>query len=673
MSNLSNQNSSKMNENVIHPNNIECLKHCTNYNLLIKLHQTNYKDYSFFSKINHAQKNDVFLINNYSSSEIIQTIFKNSINSNQSLVIPYNYESLFSKSSIDKSIKDKIIHYPLESEKISKNFIDFSKNIGNHLDNEGLNLLIKFDLNSDNKSIILDKNILYNLLSFKISGKIHKTDLLLDKDVLFLIDIKKIIKSIQIKLEYLQTIIKQPYNMKYFFIPLLEYQNIGIIISPNSQFTPFNINEMKTNFNSIVKQKFILKSIIISLNISSLFKNIIINTYNPFIKGIENNKEKLSDYTNDETTSSSSNNSPNLSYEKVYENLNMPLDNNFCLFNNYTNINNNLNNKNNINKNYINNNLNQSYKNKLKTHYLKSNNNKKKQFNNYNCNNDIYKNRNYYQKYFDINTIIINSNDIFSKTLFNRYQDKSNSTCNLKILIEFLKIHIKKPLSEITIFDFFSYFSFLSSFSLKIPLFNKDGTIIKTTLTPTLHELKLYIKNPKYIKKIEKKLQLNKNISEKKTSSPLSLNDKDNNIYKEIEGFEISILENGTILRISYNENKPYYLTESLFENLEKLMNLFKCFKKINIAKNILIDKSFISIGWNSINASNIFSSSFIFYYLFNGNLLGVLSDIKENEKYFWLNSIEEIQNKRKKVDYNYLIEENYCKVYDFINNSNKK
>jgi hypothetical protein len=351
----------------------------------------------------------------------------------------------------------------------------------------------------------------------------------------------------------------------------------------------------------------------------------------------------------------------------------MPLDNNFCLFNNYTNINNNLNNKNNINKNYINNNLNQSYKNKLKAQYLKSNNNKKKQFNNYNCNNDIYKNRNYYQKYFDINTIIINSNDIFSKTLFNRYQDKSNSTCNLKILIEFLKIHIKKPLSEITISDFFSSFSFLSSFSLKIPLFNKDGTIIKTTLTPTLHELKLYIKNPKYIKKIEKKLQLNKNISEKKTSSPLSLNDKDNNIYKEIEGFEISILENGTILRISYNENKPYYLTESLFENLEKLMNLFKCFKKINIAKNILIDKSFISIGWNSINASNIFSSSFIFYYLFNGNLLGVLSDIKENEKYFWLNSIEEIQNKRKKVDYNYLIEENYCKVYDFINNSNKK
>ena len=660
MSNLSNQNSSKMNENLIHPNNIECLKHCTNYNLLIKLHQTNYKDYSFFSKINYAQKNDVFLINNYSSSEIIQTIFKNSINSNQSLVIPYNYESLFSKSSIDKSIKDKIIHYPLESEKISKNFIDFSKNIGNHLDNEGLNLLIKFDLNSDNKSIILDKNILYNLLSFKISGKIHKTDLLLDKDVLFLIDIKKIIKSIQIKLEYLQTIIKQPYNMKYFFIPLLEYQNIGIIISPNSQFTPFNINEMKTNFNSIVKQKFILKSIIISLNISSLFKNIIINTYNPFIKGIENNKEKLSDYTNDET-SSSSNNSPNLSYEKVYENLNIPLDNNFCLFNNYTNINNNLNNKNNINKNYINNNLNQSYKNKLNAQYLKSNNNKKKQFNNYNCNNDIYKNRNYYQKYFDINTIIINSNDIFSKTLFNRYQDKSNSTCNLKILIEFLKIKLNQALSELTLNNFFNSFFRIGLMSLRIPFFKVCGGIIEKTLTPSLKEIKLLIKNSKLIKKIKKKF----------SQKILTSNSSEENIMMDVEGFNIHISEKESLVKIIYNEERPYYLTESLNDKLEQLMNISKYMKKINIEKNVIINKSYMSIKWNFINGNNLFSSSFISYYLFNSNLVGILSDIKEKEYSFFLNSIEDRTSKNFNIDYRNIVYENNNNIFDFINSIN--
>jgi hypothetical protein len=50
--------------------------------------------------------------------------------------------------------------------------------------------------------------------------------------------------------------------------------------------------------------------------------------------------------------------------------------------------------------------------------------------------------------------------------------------------------------------------------------------------------------------------------------------------------------------------------------------------------------------------------------------MLGVLSDIKEKETNFWLNSIEEINNKRIKVDYNYLPKENYFKIYDFINNN---
>ena len=60
-------------------------------------------------------------------------------------------------------------------------------------------------------------------------------------------------------------------KINHFFVPLLEYGNIGIIISPNSECFPFNINEIKTNFNSIVKQKFILNSILIALNISPKF------------------------------------------------------------------------------------------------------------------------------------------------------------------------------------------------------------------------------------------------------------------------------------------------------------------------------------------------------------------------------------------------------------------
>ena len=226
---------------------------------------------------------------------------------------------------------------------------------------------------------------------------------------------------------------------------------------------------------------------------------------------------------------------------------------------------------------------------------------------------------------------------------------------------------MKQPLSELTIVDFFSSFSYIGSFSLKIPLFNKDGTILRVALTPTLQELKLYIKNQKYIKKIEKKLKLNKEETKNTTSSP-QLNG--NNLHKEIEGFTINISEDRTLLTISYNENKPYYLTESLFEKFEQLMQLFKCLRKIYIEEGILVDKSFVSIRWNSINSNNILSSSFNFYYLFNGDFIGLLADLKENEKYFWLNSIEEMDNKRTKINYNYLIEENYLKVYDFINNN---
>ena len=671
MSNLSNENQSKINENNIHSNTIECLKYCTNYNLLITRHQNNFKDNLNFSKISYAHKNDIFLVNNYSSPEIIKTISENSINNNKNLLISSNYESLFNKSFIDKSIKETIIKYPLEPEIIGINFIDISKKIDNHLNNKGLNLLVKFDVNKDKNCIVFDKNIIYNLLSFRISGKIHNYNLFLKNDTIILLDIKKIVKSIQIHLENIQKLkLQQFYNIENIFVPLLEYQNIGIIISTNSQFSPINIMEMKTNFNSIVKQKFILKSIVISFNISSLFKNITVNINNDSIIKINenNNKEKSIDFNNDETTSSSSNNSPKLTYEKINENLNAPLKGNFFLFNNFTN--NNLNFKNNNNKKYINNYLNYNYKNNIKCQYLKSNSNKNNiQFYNNNNNFNKYGNQknNNYHKNIDINTTIINSNDLFSKTLFNRYQDKSNSTCNLKILIEFLKIKMKKPLSELTIFDFFSSFSNIGSFSLKIPLFNKDGTILRVSLTATLQELKIYIKNQKYIKKIEKKLKLNKTETENTSSSP-QLND--NNLHKEIEGFTISILEDRTLLAISYKENKPYYLTESLFEKFEQLMNLFKCLRKINIEEGILVDKSFIIIRWNSINSHNILSSSFNFYYLFNGNFIGLLSDLKENEKYFWLNSIEEMDNKRTKINYNYLIEENYLKVYDYINNN---
>ena len=98
-------------------------------------------------------------------------------------------------------------------------------------------------------------------------------------------------------------------------------------------------------------------------------------------------------------------------------------------------------------------------------------------------------------------------------------------------------------------------------------------------------------------------------------------------------------------------------------------MSLFKSLKKININNNVLINNSYLSIGWKIINTNNILNSSFYSYYLFNGNFLGIIPKIKENEKNFWINSVIEVNNNQQAVNFNYLIFENCKKVNDFINN----
>ena len=113
-------------------------------------------------------------------------------------------------------------------------------------------------------------------------------------------------------------------------------------------------------------------------------------------------------------------------------------------------------------------------------------------------------------------------------------------------------------------------------------------------------------------------------------------------------------------------------MTESLNDKLEQLINISKFIKKINIKESVIINQSFMSVEWNFINGNNIFSSSFTSYYLFNCNLLGILSDIKEKEYFFWLNIIQERKNKNIKFDYNNIIYENYNNIVSFINGINR-
>ena len=694
---LLSQNPTNTKENPIHITCLEYLKNFTNYTLFISFNQKNDQDSPYFSKPIYSAKNDIFILNNLSSNEIIEKIYEKSVNRKIKSLFSYIDQSIFDRS-MTKFEQTAENQFQTDSDKKSS-FI----NIDSLLNNKDINILLKYDLNEKNNPLTFDKNSLYNKLSFKININ-HVSDKSLEKSILFILDIKKIIKSIQVKLESLkESRLADSNSVKEFFIPLLEYKNIGLIISPNLESGNLDLNMMKTNFNSIVKQKFILNGIVFAIDIFSLWK--ITNTNNEnlnntSLKKIENIKEineKNYDYYNDETTSESSNyNSPKITNKQFYEriidnNLNDSLCNHFILNNknnNYLKFNKKINNNkfiinNNNSFSNINGNSKYQYQNlKLNTKTKYNNNKKNKQCKYIYENNKInlyYNNNNggiidkysYYDNDFEINTIILNSNDIFSKTLFNRYQDKSNSICNLKILIEFLKIQMKKPLSKLTIFDYFSSFIKLSSLSLTIPFYKNDGVLTKNTFTPSLHELKIFLQNPKIINKLKRRCKP-KDIRKKNSSSSLlSSSTEDNKIFKEIDGFEISIIENKNIAKIYYNETRPYYLTESLCDKLKQLMTKLKFIQKINIDKNILYEKSYISIEWNIVNGNNISGSSFISYHLFNGNLLGVLSKIKEKEKSFWTNSIEEIHNKRIKVDYNYLIEENYYKIFDFINNDN--
>ena len=675
-----------------HRTTLKCLKECSNYNLSISCNQRNETNFSFFSKILHSYQNNIFAFNNLYPSEIISSISeKTTINKENNLIsCIYKIIDYKSDNKIDQTLENEQIQLPLESEKLNLNFM----NVENYISRRGINLLLKFDLNDDKRPIVFDKNILYNILSYKINAKLHDGQNLFDKDIFFLVDIKKIVKSIQIRLENLKkNENKNIGRINEIFVPLLEYENIGFIISPNYKSFPLDLRAIKTNFNSIVKHRFVLKSILISLNISSLNQNSSLisdnekfsNLSDLSLKKIENVKDKSNDYIADENTSQSSNhnsNSPKI-FEKGdkqlneimdFQNINKSLNNSFIL----PNINLSINNINNdeisyTNNSYILDNNNNQYNNSYYSIKAKRKFDLKKniQYNYsnyslYNINNIKNKYSSYHNNY-NINTIIFNSNDIFSKTLFNRYQDKSNSTCNLQILMEFLKMKMKKSLSDLTIYDFFHSFYKVSSLSLKIPFFKNDGKLIQSTLTPSLNELNLYINNSTLIKKLENKFKISQKNSE---SSTISRSSDEGIITKQIDDFVVSILENKSLVKISFKEHKPYYLTDSLYDKLEKLINNLKYIKKINIDKNVLLEKSYISIQWNIINGSNNLSSSFISYYLFNGNMLGVLSDIKEKETNFWLNSIEEINNKRIKVDYNYLPKENYFKIYDFINNN---
>ena len=608
-------------------------------------------NFNYFSKFVLEGENNKYIFNNISPKEIIQNIEEKSIKNNIKNLTSYDYNNIFEESNL-KSKAGEMEEYNINREMIKLNIIYPDK----FSSKKGKNILIKFDIKPNEIPFILEKSNINITFTCSIDINSNGQNNIYKNDIYFPLEIKKIVKNIQVRLEDLKQKGIKNLNDEIFIQTFRP--NMGIIISQNPNNIKLNLETMKTNFNSIVKQKFRIKSILISFNLSlSLDKEIQKSDKSQI--NIINDSEKISDSVNDEITScgSSNYNSPKISGSEKDSQDNNKNSCNFNKFNSYNSIENNnfsddlnfMRNNfrkiNSCNLNYMfnlpNNFTNVPFKprQKKKSYYIRNYNNSK----------------------FNENITFLNSSDIFSKTLFNRYLDKSNSTCNFKILIEFLKIKLNQPISELSLSNFFNSFSKISLMSLKIPFFKTNGGTIQKTLTPSLKEIKLVIKDSKLIEKIRKKF-----------SDKLSpINSLGEEILFDINGFDIFIIEKHSFVKIFYKEEKPYYLRESLNDKLEQLIDISKYIKKINIENNVIINKSYLNIEWNFINGNNIFSSSFISCYLFNSNLLGILSDINEKEFNFWVNSIEERMDHVCNVDYSRIVYENNNNVSRYINSIN--
>ena len=504
----------------------------------------------------------------------------------------------FKKNLISSQMNQQKILFPINSEEIR--YISSAR-----CDTNGNVLLIKFKSYNSVNQFIFTKNNILNIIYLTISAKINQNCLF--KNLQFSIQIRKIIKSIQLYIEknYENEKENSVIKDKEFLVPLSEQPNIAILIQTRNDIT-------KTNFNSIVKKNFSIKEIYIALNISNLLN----------ISSLSlNESNDINNYEDeDEDTVYSSNfstqNHSTFSFNDISKNI----------------------------KSYYNDN---NYINYKRDHEIYNNSIYYTGFNHCYMDNNNKKYSSVSWDEMGIEVIIINSNDLFAKTLFNRFQDKSNTTCNFKILTDFLTINKKQFSNKMNINNFIKIFYEVSSVCLGVPIFKLNGELTKISLTPSLHSLKLYIKDKKLLSIFSKKYNKSENI--------------------EIKNFIINVMKEG-IIKITYDEQRPYYLTESFYEKISELTDEIKYIKKITIDK-IIIDKSYISLSWNIINTNNISSlkNSFNSYYSFNGDTLGIIPNLYEDND-LWVRNIEEISNKRGIINYRALIcENNIEKVKRFI------
>ena len=650
-----NDNQSKIKTKNIHKNNVKCLFNCTQYklNLTIK-HKNTVVGYQFLNSNN-------YYYSNISDNQILSLIMQKEETEGININNKFNLENLYEIIS-DNNIFQKDLTFPIENK--NKNEVSFFNNFTSTSTNLGNNscLLIEFDLDNykvHNKYFkIINQSFFESEIKCTLNGLVHQKELL-KNDIFFKIDPKKLIKSIGNRIEnykndYLKLDKKNKHLFRYkanFFTPFIQEPNIGILFSTNNKQNLNNIEQLKTNFNSILMKKFILLKLFIAINLP----------HNHLYS--VNVLDKILNENNENDTKSNFD----------YLNLQLSVDvshNSFFMNSSNENINNlsNCNNK------------------KIKSNfqiYFKKNNSEN--ITNYPLRNSCFipKKQNLENIDFKIekqntkikiNQILINEKNKFSNEIYKKFKTKSNYLSNFHIFNKILKklFLTKKDINSISIENFFKIIEKTCSFGLPIPIINESGNYQQLIFSSSLSSMIIFIKNSDFYDSINNKLSNLNNLKDFRLSASTRSNSEDNtnNNFFQVNDFyseNTKTLLYEKYVIIEFNETKPPFLRYSLNEQIK---NIFTPFLNSNInikLSDIDLEKSFFCISWSPINTHQN-QTCFLSYYLFNGNLIGILPFKLEVSK--WLGMIVYNENEivYKKVNE---LKKNITQVENFLFNNN--
>ena len=631
---------------------LNCLIKCSRFKLNLTINQ-NKKNIGY-----QFNTNDIYFFQNISSNNLLKLLEQKEekgINLNK-----YNIQNIKDNNNNNENILSQTLSFPIQNNQKVTDEISIWEDLSFSLNsNENSNmscLLIEIDLNNckeENKYFKeVSKSFLKTETNCILNGIVHEREIL-QKDIIFNIDPKKLTKSIELRIQkykdqYLSLKKEKRSSFKYrnlFFTKFLNHSNLAFMFSTNNKEDLIDLENLQINYSSIPLKKFILVKLFIAINIPNSISN----------KNLLNDEKEI---TNISSTTQSSKIQPLSIYSDEIQNFdysnsfyNNDIDNNFS-------VNNSMLNPNIINPFYGYNSIlmandfymfnNMGFNNNFYDNYGMINTfsncifmNNNLIFNDQNKNNNIKIIKNIFNDSIILNPIIIDKKDENVLNIFNCFKTKRKSVSNFIIYKKIMKTlftNLQKSISSLPFEKFPNIFQKLSIFGIIIPTINKYGQLFPTSFTPTLSSLTLYIKHTELYILIYN--ELNIKFSKKNLSTNSFENNNENfwshNEFIELnDNIKLSLLNEYVILE--FNEIKPHYNRNTLITQLKIISkSLPKTLNKVIIG-NIDYQKSFYSILWSPVNTF-LNHTSFLTYYYFTLNLIGILP-IKL-ELFKWLTKI---------------------------------